>query len=161
MRSIDQKTYLEVVQQKLYAVRKLIQGHQRALPSHSSEEFICGLGLIVDAVDAFLLYRVNYLRTTLTGKPDELDTQVAFNAKVALRILGAIHQQYLPLLHAGSQRSEYLIKPSIDSAVREFTDSFELTLVPDFEYNYALVGIEHFCCERNWHSRSTLDRSQS
>ena len=130
--------------QKLYALRKLIQDLQRDLPSRSSEEFILGLDLIVEAVDAFLLHRINYIRTTLTGNPDELDAQVAFNAKVALRILAAIHQQYLPLLHAGSQRSDYLIKPSIDSAVREFTGSYELTLVPDFEYNYAFVGIEHF-----------------
>lgn len=135
------------MQQKLYALRRLIQDLQRSLPPRSSTEFIRGLGLIVDAVDTFLLHRVNYLRTALATNPDELDTQVAFNAKVALRVLGAIHQQYLPLLHAASQRSQYLVKPAIDSAVKEFTDSYELMLVPDFEYNYAFVGIEQFAAK--------------
>jgi hypothetical protein len=63
---------------------------------------------------------------------------------VALQILGALHQQYLPLLHAESQRNEYLVYPSIDRAVRLFTQSFELTLVPDFRYNYAFDGKENF-----------------
>jgi len=89
--------------------------------------------------------RVQNLHTTLSGNPRELDDQIAFNAKVALRIISAVHQQYLPLLHAGSQRNEYLIHPSIERAVELFTeDSFELTLVPDFEYNYGFVGKEHF-----------------
>ncbi len=114
------------------------------MPKGSSQEFIRGLRLVVDAVDTFLLHRTTYLRTALAANPNELDTQIAFNAKVALRILGRIHQEYLPLLHAGSQSNEYLIKPSIDGTIKAFTDSFELTLVPDFEYNYCFVGIERF-----------------
>jgi len=144
VQSIDQKTYLAVVDQKLYAIRKLTKDLKRALPSHVSVQFISALVLITSAVETFLLFRVNYLKTTLGGDPAELEMQVAFNARVALRILGTIHQQYLPLLHAGSRHNEYLVYPSIDRAVQRFTSDFELTLVPDFEYNYAFVGIETF-----------------
>jgi uncharacterized protein DUF4157 len=144
VRSIDQKTYLAVVKQKLHAVRNLTKDLQRALPTNASAQFIFALTLITDAVEMFLLFRVNYLQTTLASNSTELQAQVAFNAKVALRILGAIHQQYLPLLHAGSRRSEYQIYPSIDRAVKVFTEDSELTLVPDFDYNYGFVGIEAF-----------------
>lgn len=144
MRSIDQKTYLQVFEQKLYSLRKLICDLERGLPRRTSEQFIKGLGLIVDAVGVFLEHRVENLQTTLGGNPQELADQIIFNAKVALQILSAVHQQYLPLLHAGSQRNEYLIHPTIERAIEQFTDSFELTLVPDFEYNYGFVGKEHF-----------------
>lgn len=144
MQSIDQKTYLAVVGQKLYSVRNLIRDLRRALPAASSRHFIDSLNLITDAVETFQLHQVNYLRASLVHDPDELETQVSFTARVALRILAIIHQQYLPLLHAGSRRNEYLIAPSIERAVSLFTSDFELTLVPDFEYNYAFVGIEAF-----------------
>ena len=144
MQSIDQRTYLAVVGQKLYSVRNLIRDLRRALPAASSRHFIDSLNLITDAVETFQLQQVNYLRASLAHDPDELETQVSFTARVALRILAIIHQQYLPLLHAGSRRNEYLIAPSIERAVGLFTSDFELTLVPDFEYNYAFVGIETF-----------------
>jgi hypothetical protein len=144
VQSIDQKTYLSVVDQKLYAIRKLTKDLQRALPSQVSAQFIRALVLITSAVETFLLFRVNYLRATLGADPAELEVQIAFNARVALRILGTIHQQYLPLLHAGSRHNEYLVYPSIDRAVKLFTSEVELTLIPDFEYNYAFVGIETF-----------------
>jgi len=144
VQSIDQKTYLEVFEQKLHSLRKLVQDLQRGLPSQTSEQFIQGLDLIIEAVELFLRRRVENLKTTLSGNPKALSEQIVFHAKVALQILGALHQQYLPLLHAESQRNEYLLYPSIDRAVREFTKSFELTLVPDFEYNYAFDGKENF-----------------
>ena len=144
MQCIDQKTYLAVFDEKLYSVRKLIQELERGLHSRASGEFIQGLRLIVEAADTFLQHRVKNLQTTLAGKPQQLEVEVAFNAKVALRILGSVHQQYLPLLHAESQRNEYLFYPSIERAVSLFTDSSELTLVPDFEYNYAFEGKEFF-----------------
>lgn len=144
MDSIDQKTYLAVVKQKLHTLRKLSEDLERPLPPKTALKFIEGVRYILDAIDVFLLYRINYLKTTLAADPGELAAQIAFNSKVALRILGAIHQQYFPLLHAASQRSEYLIQPSIDRAVKLFAKDCELTLVPDFEYNYAFVGIERF-----------------
>ena len=144
MDSIDQKTYLSVVKQKLHELRKLTDDLERSLPPQTSCKFIEGIKYIFEAVDSFLLFRVNYLQTTLSGDPDELSRQIAFNAKVALRILGAIHRQYFPLLHAASQRSEHLIQPSIERAVKLFAKDCELTLVPDFEYNYAFVGMERF-----------------
>lgn len=144
MDSIDQKTYLEVVKQKLHTLRKLTEDLERPLPSKTAHKFIEGVRYILDAIDIFLLYRINYLKATLSGNPGELAAQIAFNAKVALRILGAIHRQYFPLLHAASQPSEYLFQPSIDRAVKLFAKDCELTLVPDFEYNYAFVGIERF-----------------
>lgn len=144
MLSIDSESYLAVFDQKLYSLRKLIQDLRRALPQGTSEQFISGLGLIVNAVESFLSNRVTKLRSSLASNPEELSHQIAFHSKVALRILGAVHAQYLPLLHAESQRNEYLIYPSMERAIRLFTDDFELTLVPDFEYNYAFVGKENF-----------------
>jgi hypothetical protein len=141
---IDQKTYLAVFEEKLHSLRKLISDLERGLPSQASDQFIQGLRLIVEAVDAFLRHRLNNLKATLAGKPEQLEIQIAFNAKVALKILGSIHQQYLPLLHAESQRNEYLFYPSLERAISLFTDSSELTLVPDFEYNYAFDGREFF-----------------
>jgi hypothetical protein len=144
LQGIDQKTYQDVFEQKLYCLRKLVKDLERGLPPQTSQQFIQGLNLIIDAVELFLHKRVDNLNATLATNPQELAEQVAFHAKVALQILGALHQQYLPLLHAGSQRIEYLLYPSIASAVREFTSSFELMLVPDFVYNYAFVGKENF-----------------
>jgi len=144
VQSIDQKTYLEVFEQKLHSLRKLVQDLRRGLPNRTSDQFIQGLNLIIDAVELFLHQRVDNLKAALAGNPLELAEQIAFHSKVALRILGALHEEYLPLLHAESQRNEYLVYPSIDRAVRLFTESFELTLVPDFEYNYAFVGKENF-----------------
>ena len=145
MQEIDQKTYLDVFEQKLYSLRKLVQDLQRGLPSPKPEQFIRGLSLIIDAVETFLSRRTASLQVALAGNPDALAAQIAFHAKVALRILGSLHQEYLPLLHAESQRNEYLFKPSIDRAVGLFTRSgFELTLIPDFQYNYAFDGKENF-----------------
>lgn len=145
MQSIDQKTYLEVFEQKLHSIQKLISDLERGLPRGISDDFIKGLKLITEAVETFLRRRVANLKATFASDPKELEAQTAFHAKVALRILGAIHQQYLPLLHAETQRNEYLIYPSIDRALRLFVaDSFELTLVPSFEYNYAFEGKENF-----------------
>jgi hypothetical protein len=145
VQGIDQKTYLDVFEQKLYSLRKLKQDLQRGLPAPKPEQFLRGLDLIIDAVETFLSRRVDNLRARFAGKPQELAEQIAFHAKVALRILGSLHQQYLPLLHAESQRNEYLFKPSIEQAVGLFTNSrFELTLLPDFLYNYAFDGRENF-----------------
>jgi hypothetical protein len=141
---IDQQTYQQVFEQKLHSLRKLVQDLERGLPPRTSEQFILGLNLIIDAVELFLRERVENLKATFAANPQELAEQIAFHAKVALQILGALHQKYLPLLHAETQRNEYLLYPSIDRAVREFTKSFELTLVPDFVYNYAFVGKENF-----------------
>ena len=145
MQGIDQKTYLDVFEQKLYSLRKLVQDLQRGLPPPKPEQFIQGLNLIIDAVKTFLSHRIVSLQGTLAGNPDALAAQIAFHAKVALQVLGSIHEQYLPLLHAESQHNDYLFKPSIDRAIGLFTKSgFELTLVPDFEYNYAFDGRENF-----------------
>lgn len=145
MQSIDQKTYLEVFEQKLHSIQKLILDLARGLPPGISEDFINGLKLITEAVEIFLHRRVGNLGATFAGKPQELEAQIAFHAKVALQIVGSIHQQYLPLLHAEAQRNEYLIYPSIERALRLFVaDGFELTLVPSFEYNYAFEGRENF-----------------
>jgi hypothetical protein len=145
VQSIDQKTYLDVFEQKLYSLRKLVQDLQRGLPPPKPEQFIQGLNLIIDAVETFLSRRIASLQGALAGNPDALAAQIAFHAKVALQVLGSIHEQYLPLLHAESQHNEYLIKPSIDRAVGLFTKSgFELTLIPDFQYNYAFDGKENF-----------------
>jgi hypothetical protein len=145
VQGIDQKTYLDAFEQKLYSLRRLKQDLQRALPAPRPEQFLKGLDLIIQAVETFLSRRVDNLRTRFAGKPQELSEQIAFHAKVALRILASLHQQYLPLLHAESQRNEYLFKPSIEQAVGLFTNNeFELTLLPDFKYNYAFDGRENF-----------------
>ena len=144
MQCVDQKTYLAVLEEKLYSLRKLVLDLERVLPSKASNQFIQGLRLIIDAVDTFHRHRLKYLKANLSGNPQQLEVQVAFDAKIGLRILGSVHQQYLPLLHAESQRNEYLFYPSLERAIRLFTDSFELTLVPDFEYNYAFDGRENF-----------------
>jgi len=146
VQSIDQETYLEVFEQKLHSLRKLISDLARGLPPRMSEDFIKGLKLITDAVETFLHRRIESLKTTFAGNLHELEAQVAFHTKVALQILGAIHQQYLPLLHAETQRNEYLIYPSIEKALSLFVAAgdVELTLVPSFEYNYAFEGRENF-----------------
>jgi len=144
VQGIDQKTYQQVFEQKLHSLRKLVLDLERGLPPRTSAQFILGLNLIIDAVELFLRDRTENLNATFASNPPELAEQIAFHAKVALQILGALHQKYLPLLHAETQRNEYLLYPSIDRAVREVTKSFELTLVPDFVYNYAFVGKENF-----------------
>lgn len=150
MQSIDQETYLKVFDQKLHSLQKLTLDLARGLPQGISDDFIKGLKLITEAVEIFLRLRVENLRATLAGDSHELDAQITFHAKVALQILGAIHQQYLPLLHAETQRNEYLIYPSIEKALRPFVaaGSFELTLVPSFEYNYAFEGKENFASSK-------------
>jgi len=145
VQGIDQKTYLDVFEQKLYSLRKLVQDLQRGLPPPQPEQFIQGLNLIIDAVETFLSCRIASLQGALAGNSDALAAQIAFHAKVALQVLGSVHEQCLPLLHAESQHNEYLFKPSIDRAVGLFTKSgFELTLIPDFQYNYAFDGKENF-----------------
>jgi hypothetical protein len=146
VQSIHQETYLEVFEQKLHSLQKLTLDLGRGLPPGISEDFKKGLKLITEADEIFLRLRVENLKTIFAGKPQELEAQITFHAKVALQILGAIHQQYLPLLHAETQRNEYLIYPSIERALRLFVaaDGFELTLVPSFEYNYAFEGRENF-----------------
>jgi hypothetical protein len=145
VQGIDQKTYLDVFEQKLYSLTKLIQDLQRGLPAPRPEQFLKGLDLIIRAVETFLRLRVKSLQARFAGKPQELADQIEIHAKVALRILGSLHQQYLPLLHAETQSNEYLFKRSIDEAVGLFTNSgFELTLLPDFKYNYAFDGRENF-----------------
>lgn len=123
MQGIDQKTYLDVFEQKLYSLTKLIQDLQRGLPAPRPEQFLKGLDLIIRAVETFLRLRVKSLQARFAGKPQELADQIEIHAKVALRILGSLHQQYLPLLHAETQSNEYLFKRSIDEAVGLFTNS--------------------------------------
>lgn len=145
MQGIDQKTYLDVFREKLCSLQKLVQDLERGLAPPKPDEFIKGLRLIIKAVETFLSRRMDNLQTALEKNPDALAAQITFHAKVALQILGSLHEQYLPLLHAESQHNEYLFKPSIDRAVGLFTKSgFELTLIPDFQYNYAFEGKENF-----------------
>jgi hypothetical protein len=162
MNCVPADVFLDAVSQKLAVLRELVAEFQRSSPRNTSAEFVRGVSTLLSAVEKFNQNRVQYCETTYGSDAIKKDEQVKFYCKISLRLLNAIHKNYLPLLFSAKQHNEYLILPSINRALQLFEDGIELTLIPDFVFNYMFVGgMENFVENTiNW-LESNIDAKNS
>jgi hypothetical protein len=139
LESIDATLHTDSVVNTIANLRDLLSEFSSDSHSRVSEPFLNGVASVIRAVEVFFQCRLKAINKS--GAQKELrQEETQFLCQICLQLLINIHQNYLPLLYASKQNNEYLILPSITRAVGKYHAGVELTLLPEFRFNYTYNG---------------------
>jgi hypothetical protein len=134
------------VGQRIHSLRRLLDEYESSLPRNRCEQFIKGIRIILDAVEAYHAEWEKYLSTAHSDYPAIRNKLLRKTSADCLDILGNVQQELLSLLDSSLRQSPFLIQGTIERAISLLGSppTFELTLAPSFGYRYGFFGKSAF-----------------
>jgi hypothetical protein len=136
--------FSSAVEQKLHTLRLLLESYERESVDSGWDEFIQGLTIILDTIEAFSRQTRDRCEKQYADDASAKEQNLILYGKTSIQLLNNLHTHYFALLDKRAQEPEHFLLPTIQYVASQMDDSVRATLLPDFEYNYGYVGLEGF-----------------